>query len=374
MTATAPDSRGWLDQVKAALGGSRVAAGLGLKGRGRRVFCPSCQPNGGKTPDLEVKHRGFRCYKCGAHGGLVDLVMLARGDDFGAAVDWLADQAGMEHPKGGRGGHGARQDARLGRRGDRTPPPSLAPVGPLTAPSVGEPGLALTEVLAVYQEALPDSPGAEYLHWRGIPLELAQAYGAGYAGPGLWAHRDREGRPVRDWPGGRLVFPHTDPWGNVVNLYGRAVGDGDIPKAARHDHLSGPRGYFNAAALGGACDGPLFVTEGAFDALTLIAAGEVRTVAIFGVNGWRWEWARGVADVALAFDADTADPANPSHHAVKALVREALLRGRRVSVLPLEAYGVHKDASEAWIAGGFRLGTLADAEDLAERQAIMFEG
>ncbi len=146
-----------------------------------------------------------------------------------------------------------------------------------------------------------------------------------------------------------------------------------MPKAVRHDHLPGAKGYFNATALVGAGDGPLFVTEGVFDALTLIAAGQVRTVGIFGVNGWRWDWARGVAEMVLAFDADTADPAKPAYHAVKALTREALLRGRRVSILPPAAYGGHKDASEAWTVGSLRFGTLADAEDLAERHAIMFE-
>jgi len=50
--------------------------------------------------------------------------------------------------------------------------------------------------------------------------------GEGYAAPRAWAHRD---------DAGRFVFPHTDPAGNVVNLYGRAVGD--APKGARHDHL-----------------------------------------------------------------------------------------------------------------------------------------
>ncbi len=39
-----------------------------------------------------------------------------------------------------------------------------------------------------------------------------------------------------------------------------------VPKAKRHDHLPGAKGYFNAAALlAGA--GPLWVCEGAFDAL-----------------------------------------------------------------------------------------------------------
>ena len=62
-----------------------------------------------------------------------------------------------------------------------------------------------------------------------------------------------------------------------------------VPKAKRHDHLPGTKGYFNAAALH-AGTGPLWVCEGAFDALALLAAGVPRVVAIFGVQGWRWDW------------------------------------------------------------------------------------
>jgi len=47
-----------------------------------------------------------------------------------------------------------------------------------------------------------------------------------------------------------VVFPHTTPDGRLVNLYGRAVGTAEqVPKAKRHDHLPGVKGYFNAAAL-----------------------------------------------------------------------------------------------------------------------------
>jgi DNA primase len=116
----------------------------------------------------------------------------------------------------------------------------------------------------------------------------------GYAAPGTWAHQGR------DWKWGRLVFPHTDPSGRLVNLYGRAVGSANekVPKSKRHDHLPGQKGYFNAAAprVG---EGPLFVCEGGFDALSLIAAGYPPTVAIYGVDGWRWEWARDVRQLVL---------------------------------------------------------------------------
>jgi hypothetical protein len=56
-------------------------------------------------------------------------------------------------------------------------------------------------------------------------------------------------------PGSRVVVPHTTPDGGVVNLYGRAVGTAaQVPKAKRHDHLPGEKGYFNASALQGGAD------------------------------------------------------------------------------------------------------------------------
>ena len=73
---------------------------------------------------------------------------------------------------------------------------------------------------------------------------------------GQWAH------PARDWEGGRVVAPHTDPAGQIINLYGRAVGsDEQVPKAQRHDHLPGDKALFNAPALLTG-DGPLFINTG----------------------------------------------------------------------------------------------------------------
>ena len=105
-----------------------------------------------------------------------------------------------------------------------------------------------------------------------------------------------------------MVFPHTTPDGRLVNLYGRAVGTAaQVPTAKRHDHLPGDKGYFNAVALREGAD-PLWVCEGAFDALALLAAGVPRVVAIFGVQGWRWAWARAVRELVFALDAAAAGP------------------------------------------------------------------
>ena len=166
----------------------------------------------------------------------------------------------------------------------------------------------------------------------------------GYAAPGTWPHAARE------WRSGRVVFPHTTPDGRLVNLYGRAVGTAEqVPKVKRHDHLPGAKGYFNAAALQAGA-GPLWVCEGAFDALALLAAGVPRVVAIFGVQGWRWDWVRAVQELVFALDADAA-----GQQQWRQLARQAALRGKRVAVLEPTAYGGYKDVNEAWVAGALTL-------------------
>jgi hypothetical protein len=179
-----------------------------------------------------------------------------------------------------------------------------------------------------------------------------------------------------------VVFPHTTPDGVVVNLYGRAVGTAEqVPKAKRHDHLPGTKGYFNAATLHAGA-GLLWVCEGAFDALALLAAGVPRVVAIFGVQGWRWEWVREVRELVFALDADAA-----GQQQWRQLARQAALWGKRVAGLEPAAYEGHKDASAAWAAGVLAVGAglaaggmggataLVVSEELrepwAERVAIM---
>ena len=285
----------------------------------RRAFCPFHGSDKQRSLSVDTRTGRFSCFACGAWGYL----------------DWAREQYQRDRTPS------LRSVAPSGRRSAgsqlRRPPP--APPGP--APELGD-------ALRDYQAALPGSPGETYLRERGIPLELAQAYGLGYAAPGRWAHRSADGRPLRDWPVGRVVIPHTNPAGEVVNLYGRAVGD--APKELRHDHLPGAKGYFNAPAL--LDDGePLAVCEGAFDALALLAAGAPRAVAIFGVDGWRWEWARTAPALLFALDRDeTGQSTWPE------LARQARLRGKRVLFLPEQAYGGCKDVAEAWQTGRLELG------------------
>jgi hypothetical protein len=93
-----------------------------------------------------------------------------------------------------------------------------------------------------------------------------------------------------------------------------------------------------------------------------MAAGVPRVVAIFGVHGWRWAWARQVRDLVFALDADAA-----GQQQWRELARHAALRGKRVAVLPPETYGGFKDINEAWLAGALTIdGWSAAAVDGSE--------
>jgi Toprim-like len=338
---------------------------VGEGGHVLRALCPFHGSDRQRSLRVQVHSGRFVCFACGAWGYMDT-----------ARAQWREEQqrqAAFRRPPARR--------QRMPSRRQPPPPrarPAVAAARELSAHSPAPPAPVparpdLAQQLAAFQAALPGSRGDTYLQQRGIPLALAQQLGVGYAAPGTWPHA------ARDWRGGRVVFPHTTPDGCLVNLYGRAVGTAaQVPKAKRHDHLPGAKGYFNAVALQAGA-GRLWVCEGAFDALALLAAGVPRVVAIFGVQGWRWDWVREVRELVFALDADAA-----GQQQWRQLARQAALRGKQVAVLPAAAYGGYKDVNEAWTAGVLAVGAGPAApggealavpqhqrESWAERVAIM---
>jgi hypothetical protein len=347
-----------------------------------RAFCPFHGSDHQRSLRLNGDSGHFNCFACGAWG----------------YTEQARDRYKEQQPR--RNGPGTRTYPHsvkppvagngLGRPAPSEPPAPLrliSYVPPVALKRQAPPDLA--GLLERYQADLPGSLGEEYLRRRKIPLDLALRYGVGYARPGQWTHA------ARDWKFGRLVIPHTRPDGQLVNLYGRAVGSDDkVPKALRHDHLPGERGYFNAATLGefGGLepqsglnvnnylqnvrpDGQkpeeqlspegVFVCEGPFDALSLLAGGQRQVVAIFGVNGWRWEWTRRVNGLVFALDSDET-----GQKSWRELARQARLRGKQVGFLPVEAYGGCKDVNEAWLSGALEnyfagLGAIRKAPGMA---------
>ena len=200
----------------------------------------------------------------------------------------------------------------------------------------------LAGLMARYQATLPGSPGEEYLGRRGISLELAQRYGAGYG-------KDKHGIE-------RVIFPHTSPSGEILNIYGRAVSDGIKLK---HKHMAGNKGIFNAQALH---NGMVFICEAPFDALSLIAAGHENVCAIFGNTGLsnKWEWVKSKVLI-FCFDNDKGG------EKWRQLAAEATLNGKRVYYLEKECYQGFKDLNEVWTkTGKIDVGDLPEPPDEQE--------
>ncbi len=297
-------------------------------GRYLRFYCPIHGSDHQRSLSLDPETGYFRCFACGAWGYLEE-----------KRQEWIQEHKKKALWRPSEGRTGPKNRVGIGRS---IGVEKKALVGLPRASGEPEARSELEKILQELQAALPGSLGEEYLRRRRIPLELAQAYGVGYAAYGKWPHLAK-GRLVRQWRWGRLVFPHTNPAGEVVNLYGRAVGsDAKVPREERHDHLPGAKGVFNAQALTG--DG-VFICEGAFDALSLIAAGYKDACAIFGVNGLRWEWVQ-AKWVVFCLDQDAAGGK------WRELAWEGVLRGKEVYFLPSSVYEGYKDLNEVWMATG----------------------
>lgn len=103
--------------LKGAADPQRVAAALGLRVRGRRFFCPLCQPHGGKTPDLVIGDKGFTCHKCGEKGDLLKLIEVAGNMDFPSAVAWLERETGISSPDRKKGTYRDKRRAAIVKPG-----------------------------------------------------------------------------------------------------------------------------------------------------------------------------------------------------------------------------------------------------------------
>ncbi|MFQ5631093.1 MAG: toprim domain-containing protein [bacterium] len=196
--------------------------------------------------------------------------------------------------------------------------------------------------LTEYQTELSeDSLAALYLKWRKISLEIARKYEVGYSPPNRWRHL-KNGKPVRQWRHGHLIFPLENERGELVNFQARALDSKGIARKMRlsHDILPGAKGMFNAKILQSAKT--VFLCEGVLDALTLAQTGITNVIATIGLGGMYWHWFKNVENLVICFDIDTA-----GEREFRKIARDAGLSGMTVHRLPAEIYGGKKDLNDA---------------------------
>jgi hypothetical protein len=198
--------------------------------------------------------------------------------------------------------------------------------------------------LKKWQESLPEA--LSYLKSRAIDIELARKYGLGFKKKGNPFYNSEKNQSV-GWQDEKIIAPHTNPSGTVVNIYARSM-DGE--NRYKHLHLPCPKGHFNSKVFKEK-GSPLFVCEGVFDVLSLISIGKKRSIAVFGLSGFRWDWVEEhEREIVLALDQDVSGQA-----ALNEFTEQATLRGITVYRVTAEELGGKNDVNEALVAGCLKL-------------------
>ncbi|MEK6372283.1 MAG: DNA primase [Acidobacteriota bacterium] len=280
---------------------------LKLAGKSYKGLCPFHRE---KTPSFHVdRDKGlFYCFGCGTGGDVFKFLTLTERFTFPEAVEHVASRVGIELPRRKRSVREADKD-------------DLFDV-------VDDASLAFHQALG-----FPDNPAAAYLKNRGVPKEIIDKYGFGYA-PESWDYilRRLSGKhgekklelaglvmPRKEKTGyydrfrNRLMIPIHSETGALVGFGGRSL-DGQDPK-----YLNSPEGeLFNKSRLlynlhrskdaMRRIDRAILV-EGYFDAIAIDHAGVPGVVASMGTSltsGQASLLRRFTTRVVIAYDGDDA--------------------------------------------------------------------
>jgi DNA primase len=291
------------DQIKKATDIVRVVEsyGIALKkvGADHVGLCPfheDTKPSLRVTPGKGL----FRCPACGAAGNVIQFVAKKEGlTDREAALKLCASIPGV------------MRGSELPTAGEEKP----------SLPAVDEPMRAklLARVAGFYAKSLfKDRAGLDYLKARRLDdPAMLETFSVGYCNGTLRNALPKAGEIIGQLKAvgvlnergnevfyGRIVVPVFDATGNVVSLYGRRLDD----EQPRHLYLKGGhRGVVNGIAA--KTSQSLIVTEAAFDAMSLWAAGFRNAISLYGKDGWTADHEtlvreNGVTEILLALDND----------------------------------------------------------------------
>ncbi|HWF57572.1 MAG TPA: DNA primase [Candidatus Dormibacteraeota bacterium] len=332
-------------EIKARLDIVDVVGGyvtLQRAGRGHRALCPF---HSEKTPSFNVSQdrQAWYCFGCQEGGDMFTFVEKVEHTDFRAALELLAEKAGVELEAAAQSGERRGASRRRKRILELNARAAAFFEHVLWSSPAGGDGRGLLEARAVTETRArtfgvgfaPAGGGGEDALSRYL-TDRATATADEIVDAGL-AHHARGGR-LRDRFRHRLVFPIRDERGEVIAFGARALGD-DVPK-----YLNSPETsvYHKGSALFGLDLARVamhdrriaVIVEGYFDVMAAHLAGVANTVASSGTALTREQAkviSRHADSVVLCFDADEAGRAATSR-AVDVVAGEGL--PARICLLP----------------------------------------
>lgn len=308
-------------------------------------ICPLCGNGTGKDGDgMSIDPHAknpytLHCFKggCGFHGDIIDLYQKEHNCDVGAAFTALYDRFGIKITDDRT--ESPQRPQKDQQRGN-IPPAQEKPAESPTEATEGKPDF--TAYYKACKDRINDPAALEYLSFRGISPETAAAYWIGYdpaadpaSAPGAM------GDEYKPHPCPRLIIPF-----DRSHYMGRRIdGGADYKKMNSKqygDNDAAPP--FNLAALYNDAARPVFITEGAIDALSIIEAGGIALATNSAANRQRIIEAlkekKTRSQLILCYDNDDA-----GKKAAAQLAED--LTELKVPFLQADICGAYKDPNEA---------------------------
>ena len=309
-------------------------------GRGRYagIICPLCGSgsgsNGSGITENPRSQGNLRCWNCGFSGDVLDLIQQDPNNsakDYNAALKWAAAELNITIDP-------------------YTPPRSgyaeERPVGNSEQPDAEQPQeeparADYTEYYRQCRERITDPAAAAYLQSRGISLDTAKAYWIGY--DPAWRSPAAISRGKNPPPTPRIVVPTS-----ATHYVARDTRQTMTAAEKKYSKMNeGRPGIFNLAALYDDRIDTVFVTEGIFDALSILEKGAaaVATNSTVGaemlIRMLEQRPTRSTLIITLDNDAAGSNAAN--------IIRDGLTR-LNINHITANISGDYKDPNEALTA------------------------
>lgn len=227
------------------------------KSKSGLYICPYCGSGTGHnaTGALKVyKTNTWTCHACNKSGDVFDLYQQETGADYNTALSLLAEEAGITIDKY----TSAKEDFKEMESKTSTP--------------AADNNKTPADFTAYYESCLArieDPAAVEYLKKRGISIETAKAFNVGYDPQADPAKAPAAmGNEKKPHPCPRLIIPTSDS-----HYIARSIDD-NTPAAFKKMNPAGTSpDIFNKKILSAQDVQEVFITEGAFDALSIIEVG-----------------------------------------------------------------------------------------------------
>ena len=242
---------------RAILAGMTGKAQLQVNGEDSYI-CPLCghgEHGDGLTFDPKSRdHNGLKCFGCGFSGDIIDLYQQANGVDHNTALRILAAENGIDIER-----EGAQAGFSQADRKEATPSQKTAQRPDLKR------GIAYYKDCAVARRQC--AVAIEYLRNRGISTETADYFYIGY--DSNWRSPTALEQGKNPPTSRRIIIPTSEG-----HYFARAIDPPETEAEKRYQKMNeGKAGLFNEACLYDTTESPVFILEGAFDALSVIEAG-----------------------------------------------------------------------------------------------------